>query len=90
MVSFETYVGSFPGFARPGPDGGFLQAYAHWAEGPIGSQRLLEDWQSTGRTSPAKLAEMARKLAKAVWPQRQALRRWLREGDGARPNGMGF
>lgn len=63
----------------------FLQAYAHWTEGAdrTAAEKLLEDWQSTGKTPSTKLADMARKLARAVWPQRQALHRWLREGAGA-------
>ena len=59
----------------------FLQEGIPYADGPEGeaAAKLAQVYDDGGKLSTSTLADAARKLGKAIWPARQALRRWIKQ-----------
>lgn len=57
----------------------FLQDGVSYAEGPEkeAAAKLIQVYEDGGKLSTSTLADAARKLGKAIWPARQAVRRWM-------------
>lgn len=59
----------------------FLQDGLAYAEGPEreAAEKLIQVYQDGGKLSTSTLADAALKLGKAIWPARQAVRRWIKQ-----------
>lgn len=59
----------------------FLQDGLAYAEGPEreAAEKLIQVYQDGGKLSTSTLADAAIKLGKAIWPARQAVKRWMKQ-----------
>ncbi len=59
----------------------FLQEHLEYADGNEreASAKMVQIYEDGGKLSTSTLVEAARQLGKAVWPARQAVRRWMKQ-----------